>query len=254
MDFANKVVVVTGGGQGIGACIATEYGKKKATVVIAEIDEEAGLEIEAEVNAQGGHGLFVKVDIANEKSVIDMVNQLNKRYGKIDILINNAAISSSGTLFTRTIEEFEKVISVNVTGAYCCAKHCVPLMIGENCSIINMTSTRAMMSEANTEPYSASKGAVLALSHSLAASLSPKIRVNSISPGWIDTSQWKKKSERKFVALREKDHCQHLVGRVGVPEDIAKAVLYLTSEEAGFITGSQIVIDGGMTVKMIYED
>lgn len=254
MDFSNKVVVVTGGGQGIGACIATAYAKKKATVVIAEIDEEAGKEVEAEVNALGGHGYFIQVDVASEDSVKEMIGKLEKKYGKIDILVNNAAISSGDTLFTREIEAFEEVLRVNVTGSYICVKHCAPLMIGEGCSIVNIASTRALMSEANTEPYSASKGAVLALTHSLAASLAPKIRVNAVSPGWIDTSQWKKKKERKFVALREKDHMQHLTGRVGIPEDVASAVLYLTSEDAGFITGANFVIDGGMSVKMIYEE
>ncbi|MGL4799255.1 MAG: glucose 1-dehydrogenase [Cellulosilyticaceae bacterium] len=254
MDFANKVVVVTGGGQGIGACIATTYAKKKATVVIADIDEEAGREIEAEINGFGGHGYFIPVNVADETSVKEMVTLLDKKYGKIDILVNNAAISSGGTLFTREIQEFEEVLRVNVLGGYMCAKHCVPLMLGEGCSIVNMASTRAMMSEPHTEPYSASKGAVLAMTHSLAASLAPKIRVNAISPGWIDTAEWKKKKDRKFVALREVDHMQHLTGRVGTPEDIAQAVLFLTSEEAGFMTGTNMVIDGGMTVKMIYEE
>lgn len=254
MDFANKVVVVTGGGQGIGACIAIAYAKQKATVVIADIDEEAGKEVETEINNFGGHGYFISVDVADETSVKEMVALLDKKYGKIDILVNNAAISSSGTLFTREIEDFEQVLRVNVLGGYMCTKYCVPLMIGEGCSIVNMASTRAMMSEPHTEPYSASKGAVLAMTHSLAASLAPKIRVNAISPGWIDTSQWKKKKDRKFVSLREKDHMQHLTGRVGRPEDVAKAVLFLTGEDAGFITGANFVIDGGMTVKMIYEE
>lgn len=254
MDFSNKVVVVTGGGQGIGACIAMQYAKKKATVVIAEIDEEAGLEVAEEINNRGGHGYYVHVDVSNEASVKEMIDKLDKKYGKIDILVNNAAINSVGTLFTTEIKTFEEVLRVNVTGAYICAKYCAPLMIGEGCSIVNIASTRAMMSEPNTEPYSASKGALLALTHSLAASLAPKIRVNAVSPGWIDASQWKKKKERKFVALREKDHMQHLAGRVGMPEDVASAILYLTSEEAGFITGANFVIDGGMSVKMIYEE
>lgn len=254
MDFANKVVVVTGGGQGIGACIATHYAKQKATVVIADCDEEAGREIEEDITAFGGHARFINVDVTDESSIKQMVEYIDLKYGKVDILVNNAAISSIGTLFTREISDFERVMRVNVTGAYSCVKYCVPLMIHEGSSIVNIASTRALMSEPNTEPYSASKGALLALTHSLANSLAPKIRVNAISPGWIDTAQWKKKNERKFVALREEDHMQHLTGRVGVPEDIAKAVLYLTSEDASFISGSNFVIDGGMCVKMIYEE
>ena len=125
-------------------------------------------------------------------------------------------------------------------------------MKNEGSTIINISSTRALMSEAHTEPYSASKGALLSLTHSLANSLSPKIRVNAISAGWIDVSQWKRKKDRKFVHLADHDHSQHLVGRVGMPEDIAKACLFLTSEDAGFITGTNLILDGGMTVKMSY--
>lgn len=256
MNFTNKVVVVTGAGQGIGACIATAYAAAGASVVIAEIDQESGLEVEESITSQGGHGVFMQTDVADEESVQAMVAKVNKRYGKIDILINNATqhIHSGETLFSRTVEDFERVMRVNLTGAYICVKYCTPYMMSEGCSIVNIASTRALMSEPHTEPYSASKGALLSLTHSLAASLSPRIRVNAISPGWIDGSQWKRKKDRKFVALRGIDHKQHLAGRVGVPEDVAQAALYLTSKEASFITGTNFVVDGGMSVKMIYEE
>ncbi|MEG0012973.1 MAG: glucose 1-dehydrogenase [Cellulosilyticaceae bacterium] len=254
MDYLGKVVIVTGAGQGIGACIATEYAKKKATVVLAEIDEEAALEVMQQIENIGGNCRVIQTDVSSEKSVKNMIAQVAERYGKIDILVNNAAIESEGTLFTRSVESFEKVLKVNVVGPYMCAKYAVPHMMGEGCSIVNIASTRAFMSEPHTEPYSASKGAIVALTHSLASSLAHKVRVNCISPGWIDVSGWKKKKDRKFITLTEKDHSQHLVGRVGVPEDIAQAVLYLTNEQAGFITGSNLVIDGGMTVKMIYAE
>lgn len=256
MAFLGKVVVITGSGQGIGQCMALEYAKEGASVIIAEIDEEAGLETKAMIEEAHGECLFVPTDVGDEASVVHMVNQVVERYGKIDILINNAAVQSGGDndyLLARSIEVFEKVMRVNVTGAYICTKHCVSYM-PEGSSILNIVSTRAIMSEPHTEPYSASKGALLALTHSLANSLAHRIRVNAISPGWIDVSDWKKKKDRKFMALTEKDHAQHLVGRVGVPEDIAKAALYLTGENAGFITGSHLVIDGGMTVKMIYTE
>ena len=256
MDFLGKVVIVTGSGHGIGNCIAIEYAKKRASVIIAEIDEEAGEEAKAYIQELGGDCLFIPTDVGSEASVKNMVNTVVERYGKVDILINNAALSTAtehSTLFTRSVETFEKVMQVNVTGAYICAKYCAYHM-PEGSSIINMLSTRATMSEPHTEPYSASKGALAALTHSLANSLAHKVRVNAVSPGWIDVSQWKKKKERKFTLLTEKDHLQHLTGRVGVPEDIAHAVLFLTSEEAGFITGANLVIDGGMTVKMIYAE
>lgn len=256
MNFVGKVVIVTGSGQGIGNCIAAEYAKKGASVIIAEIDEEAGLETKDSIQSTGGHCHFISTDVGDEESVKNMVNSVVERYGKIDILINNAAITTQtehNTLFTRSIEEFNQVMRVNVTGAYMCAKYCAYHML-EGSSIINIISTRSFMSEPHTEPYSASKGALAALTHSLANSLAHKVRVNAISPGWIDVSQWKKKKDRKFTTLTEKDHLQHLTGRVGVPEDVAHAVLYLTSEEAAFITGVNLVIDGGMTVKMIYSE
>ena len=252
MSFLNKVVIVTGGGEGIGACIAQSYAQKGAHVIIAECDEEAGVETEAYINDGGGSAYFLKTDVSLENDVIDMVGQVVNRFGHIDILINTAAISASGTLFTRTIEEWNRVLAVNITGPYLCTKHVAPHMKNEGCNIINIGSTRAMMSEPHTEPYSASKGALLSLTHSLANTLSPTIRVNAISPGWVDVSQWKKKKNRKFVHLTDRDHSQHLVGRVGAPEDVAKTCLFISSEDAGFITGSNVILDGGMSVKMSY--
>lgn len=256
MEYFGKVVIVTGSGQGIGQCMALAYAKKKAITIIAEVDEEAGEETRNLIEAIGGECLFIKTDVKEEASVVKMVNQVVERYGKIDILINNAAIQAHGendTLFTRSIATFEETLRVNVTGAYICSKYCA-MHMPEGSSILNIVSTRAMMSEPHTEPYSASKGALLALTHSLANSLAHRVRVNAISPGWIDVSGWKKKKDRKFTVLTEEDHMQHLVGRVGIPEDVAEAALFLTGEGAGFITGSNFVIDGGMTVKMIYAE
>jgi len=254
MKFIGKVVIVTGGGQGIGSCIAGSYAKEGAHVVIADWDQEAGAETEAYIAENGGSVYFCKTDVSNEDDVKQMVQQVINRFGHIDILINNAAVDAKGTLFTRTIEEWNTVLAVNITGPYICTKYVAPHMKNEGCNIINIVSTRALMSEPHTEPYSASKGALLSLTHSLANSLSPKIRVNAISPGWIDVSQWKKKKDRKFIHLTDKNHNQHLVGRVGVPEDVAKTCLFLSSDDAGFITGANIIIDGGISVKMDYCD
>lgn len=254
MKFMNKVVIVTGGGQGIGSCIAQSYAKEGAQVIIVDIDEEAGTETQGYITENRGNAYFFKTDISNEEQVEQMVDQVVNQFGHVDILINNAGINAKGTLFTRTVEDWNNVLAVNITGPYICTKYIAPHMKAEGCSIINIASTRALMSEPHTEPYSASKGALLSLTHSLANSLSPKIRVNAISPGWIDVSQWKKKKERKFIHLTDKDHNQHLVGRVGLPEDVAKTCLFLSSEDAGFITGANLVIDGGMSVKMSYCD
>lgn len=256
MAYFGKVVVITGSGQGIGQCMALAYAKQRAIVIIAEIDAEAGEETRELIKGIGGECLLIKTDVKEEASVEKMVNEVVERYGKIDVLINNAAVQTQGendTLFTRSVAIFEETLKVNVTGAYICSKYCA-MNMPEGSSILNIVSTRAMMSEPHTEPYTASKGALLALTHGLANSLAHRVRVNAISPGWIDVSEWKKKKDRKFTALTEEDHMQHLVGRVGIPEDVAEAALFLTSEKAGFITGSNFVVDGGMTVKMIYEE
>jgi NAD(P)-dependent dehydrogenase (short-subunit alcohol dehydrogenase family) len=151
-----------------------------------------------------------------------------------------------------SLEEWNRVIGTNLTGSFLTAKFAAPHLKQSKGSIINISSTRALQSEANTEAYSASKGGVLALTHSLAVSLGPEIKVNSISPGWIDVSGVKKKSKSKQIELTEADHLQHPAGRVGKAEDIANMVLFLLNPANDFITGQNFVIDGGMTKKMIY--
>mgnify|MGYP001092154653 CR=1 FL=1 len=256
MRFEDKVVVVTGGGQGIGRVVCQTFAKEGAKVVIAEVDEEAGRECEELITSTGGKALFIKTDVADEDSVKNLFLQTVKNYSKVSILINNAGIMPEGNIFTRSIDEWNRVIAINLTGPYICSRYAAELMRdGNGGVIINISSTRALMSECDTEPYSASKGGLLALTHSLAISLGKyDIRVNSICPGWIEVSQHKKSSLRKMPDLTERDHKQHPVGRVGKAEDIASACLFLASEEASFITGANIIIDGGMTVKMIYEE
>ncbi|ADD01388.1 short-chain dehydrogenase/reductase SDR [Thermoanaerobacter italicus Ab9] len=254
MDFNDKVVIVTGGGQGIGRCIVQTFADKGAKVVIADIDDEAGIENEEYIKSKGGDSLFVHTDVSLEKDVGNLVDKTIKTYGKIDILINNAGVGARGTIYTRPMEEWDRVINVNLRGTYMCSKYVAPHMRDNGGGvIINIASTRAFMSEPHTEPYSASKGGIIALTHSLAISLGyDKIRVNSISPGWIEVSEWKKSREAKKPQLTEEDHLQHPAGRVGKPEDVANACLFLCSEEASFITGANLIVDGGMTVKMIY--
>jgi len=182
------------------------------------------------------------------------IDEVYRLFGSVDLLVNNAGIGFSGkSLEIQTLEEWRRVIDVNPTGPYLCAKHAVKYMKHRGGVIINIASTRALQSEPNTEPYSASKGGLLALTHSLAISLAPyRIRVVAVSPGWIDTSEWQiPRAEPRLTPL---GHRQHPAGRVGRPEDIAALVAFLTSDEAEWITGVNIVIDGGMTVKMIYID
>ncbi len=247
MDFTGKVVVITGAGKGIGKVIARKYAEKQAIVFIIDINSEAGEENKNYIVKNGGTAYFIKTDISVEDECKNTIDKIIKESGRIDILINNAGISNpkNGGIFGEGMEWFDRIINVNLRGTFMISKYSVPHM-PHGSGIVNISSTRAFMSEANTEAYSASKGGITALTHSMAVSLAEKgIRVNCISPGWIDVS----KGEEK---LTEMDHKQHPAGRVGMPEDIASACLYLTSDEAGFITGTNLNIDGGMTVKMIY--
>ncbi|ACS89384.1 SDR family oxidoreductase [Thermococcus sibiricus] len=256
-NLEEKVAIVTGGGQGIGAAIAQLFAQNGAKVVIAEIDEEAGREREEMLRKEGFDVTFIKTDVADEESVKNMVKKTVELYGGVDILVNNAAIMSVKSIFERTLEEWERVIRVNLTGPYICSRYAAEEMIKRGGGvIINIASTRAFMSEPDTEPYSASKGGLVALTHSLAISLAKyRIRVVCVSPGWIETSRWKKSRLRKEPNLRPIDHEQHPVGRVGDPMDIAHICAFLAdSEKAGFITGVNFVVDGGMTIKMIYAE
>lgn len=251
----SKVVAITGGGQGIGRATALLFAKAGYAVSIVDTVKEAGFEVVRMIRELGGKGMFICADIAETEAVTNWINLTIEELGRLDVLINNAAIKKDGSPLTYSIEDFDRVLSVNLRGTFLCsqaaAKHMVQRGSG---SIINIASTRALMSEANTEAYSASKGGVLALTHAMAMSLgSHGIRVNAISPGWIETCGWKY-SERATTPIHsDLDRKQHPVGRVGEPNDIAQACYYLAGDHAGFITGQNLIIDGGMTIKMIYE-
>lgn len=254
--FAHHVALVTGGGQGIGRAISFAFAKEGARVVVADMDREAGEECVDEITAAGGEGLYLYADVADESDVKRLMEKVEERYGRLHHLCNNAGIGFNAPLESLPIEAFDRVIGVNLRGPLLCTKYALPLMQqAQGASIVNIVSTRALMSEADTESYAASKGGLLSLTHALAVSLGPKnIRVNAISPGWIETSQWQKSSQRRVPQLTERDHLQHPAGRVGQPEDIARAVLFLSDPQADFITGINLVVDGGMTIKMIYEE
>lgn len=243
-------VIVTGGAQGIGKIVALELAQKGYSVSVFEIDEEAIRDFESELTTE--EIAIFNTDVADEESVARSVKLSVERFGNISGLINNAAIQIDKPVNELTIDEWNRVIGVNLTGAFLCSKHAAPFLKLSKGNIINISSTRALQSERNTEAYSASKGGVLALTHALAISLGPEIRVNSISPGWIDVSGVKKKSKTNQIELSEADHDQHPTGRVGNAGDIARMVLFLLDPENSFITGQNFVIDGGITKKMIY--
>lgn len=251
--MAGRSVFITGGGQGIGKATARLFLEKGARVTIAEIDEEAGRETAEECAGLGEIHLEV-IDVADEKAVASAMERTAERYGGLDILINNAATAANKPVTELSAAEWQRVLGVNLSGPLYCAKHAAPHLSARGGCIINIGSTRALMSEPDTEAYSATKGGILALTHSLAVSLGPRVRVNCISPGWIDVSSWKKRSIREQEPLTDEDHRQHPAGRVGRPEDVAAMALFLSSDDAGFITGQNFVVDGGMTRKMIYAE
>ncbi len=243
--------VVTGGGQGIGKAVARQLLATGYRVVIAELDSEAGRETAAELGSLG-EILFIETDVGDEPSVRHTLADAIGRFGRLDALVNNAGFGINRPIDELTLAEWNRVIGVNLTGAFLCARYAAPALRQNTGAIVNIASTRALMSEPNTEAYSASKGGLLALTHALAISLGPAVRVNCVSPGWIDVSGWKKRSQRQSAALNEADMRQHPAGRVGTPEDIATLVAYLLSADAGFVTGQNFVVDGGMSRKMIY--
>lgn len=253
--FANKVAIVTGAGQGIGKAIAQAFSHHTVHVIIAEKDEEAGREAARWIGDKGGQATFIPCDVADETSVRDMIAQAAEQQGQIDFLVNNAGVSRFKPIHELNVTEFDEILGINLRSVFLCSKYAAPhLQKNGKGAIVNIASTRALMSEPNSEAYAASKGGILGLTHSLAVSLGPDIRVNAISPGWIEVRDWKKASERQVVQHRDADQRQHPAGRVGTPEDIGRAAVFLCSGESTFITGQNIVIDGGMTVKMIYEE
>ncbi|MEH6939123.1 glucose 1-dehydrogenase [Bacillus sp. JJ664] len=245
-NFIDKVVIITGGANGIGEGIAKEFGQQGAIVCIADLDEEKGIYVQQHIEIDGGKASFFYTNVKKEDDLKNLIQNVMNTYGKIDILINNAGIAKFKPLFELSTEEFDDVIQANLRSVFIASREAAKVMTNGG-SIINMASTRAIMSEPNSESYAASKGGIVSLTHSLAASLqSNNITVNCISPGWIEFNN--------YTELKAKDHVQHWSNRVGTPTDIAKACLYLADPENNFVNGQNIIVDGGMTRKMIYEE
>lgn len=225
--FQNRVVVVTGGAKGIGKTIADEFRKSGAHVCVIDLLE---------------NDYFVG-DLADQTVLDAFADKVIADYGRVDVLVNNALPLMKG-IDECTYEQFNYALRVGVTAPFYLTKRFAPYF-APGASVINISSSRDRMSQPQTESYTAAKGGISALTHALAVSLADKVRVNSISPGWIDTD---------FTVYDGADAVQHPAGRVGNPLDIANMVLFLCSDKAGFITGENICIDGGMTRQMIYHN
>ena len=234
-----KVAIVTGAGHGIGAATARALAAQGWQVVCADIDGDGAATVAASIAAAA-----IQCDVGNELDVERLVALVRSRFGRIDAIVSNAGIGGFAPLSKTTLADWNRVLATNLTATFLLSKIAAADLQRKSGSIVVIASTRAHMSEPDTLAYSASKGGLVALTHALAITLAPQVRVNCISPGWIDTG--------RHGALKPSDHAQHPAGRVGRPEDVAAAVCYLLSDAATFVTGTELIVDGGMTRKMIY--
>lgn len=245
---ASKTVLITGGAQGIGKGMVTHFAGQGWRVVFVDCDEEAGQQTTREVPGTD----FLPGDVTDPALAERAAAHCKERLGGLDALINNAGVSWFVPIQEMKLEQFRRVLEINLIAYWVWAQAMVPLLKKNRGAIVNIASTRALQSEPHGEAYAASKGGVVALSHALAISLGPEVRVNAISPGWIEVGPWQKTEKLRKPEHSPADCQQHPVGRVGRVQDIAHLAQFLCDERSGFITGQNYVVDGGMTKKMIY--
>jgi NAD(P)-dependent dehydrogenase (short-subunit alcohol dehydrogenase family) len=244
MRHAKRVALVTGGANGIGRAIAKYLLAAGWFVGIIDL---ARKDMRRSFPRRTQRILLIEGDVCEEETSARAVAGLIKRFGRLDALVSNAGIMIRKPLRQLTLAEWHHVIDTNLTATFLFARTAERELRKSRGAIVTVASTRALMSEPNSESYAASKGGIVAFTHALAISLGPDIRVNCVSPGWIET--------KNYGALRRTDHSQHPVGRVGRPEDIAELVAFLLDpKRSGFFTGANFIVDGGMTRKMIYEE
>ncbi|GIL14658.1 MAG: short-chain dehydrogenase [Chloroflexota bacterium] len=253
MRLKDRVAIVTGAAKGIGWGIATVLAKEGAKVVVVDWDEQDGPKTAAEIRDGGGDAIFVKCDVSDEDQVKAMVQAALDQYGRIDILVNNAGIGVYKTITDATSEDWDRCLGVNLKGVFLCSKYAIPHMqkIGKG-AIVNISSVHAYANVNGTSPYAASKGGVTALTRAMAMDYSPTIRVNAIAPGWVLTpliqsifdSYPDPAAQQRLVEQRQ------VMKRIGRPEDVGYAAAFLASDEASFITGVQLFVDGGLTAQL----
>jgi NAD(P)-dependent dehydrogenase (short-subunit alcohol dehydrogenase family) len=253
MRLENKVAIVTGAGKGIGWGIAKVFSKEGAKVVVIDWDAEAGEKTAEEIRGSGGDAIFVKCDVSNEEKVKAMVQATLDKYGRIDVLVNNAGVGVYKPVLEATSEDWDHCLAVNLKGVFLCSKYAIPHMqaVGRG-AIVNISSVHSHATVNGVAPYAASKGGITALTRNMAIDYGPAIRVNAIAPGWTLTpliqsifdSYDDPAEQQRLVEQRQ------VMKRIGHPEDIGHAAAFLASDEASFITGTQLFVDGGLTAQL----
>jgi len=251
--IANKVAVVTGASLGIGAATALMLAREGAAIAILDVLDKEGEKLAGEINGSGGRAAYWHMDVSKEQDVKRVFAEIVKTYGRIDVLVNNAAISGANKpTHEITEEEWDRLMAVNVKGVFFCTKHAVPFMMKDGGSIVNLSSIYGLIGSQDAPPYHASKGAVRLMTKTDALLYAKyKIRVNSVHPGFIWTPMVENylKSTGNVQAGKKALDDLHPIGHVGEADDVAYGILYLASDESKFVTGSELVIDGGYTAK-----
>jgi len=246
LDLKGKVAIVTGAARGIGKSIAIKLGLAGANVVIADVEEEIAKSTAREISQKGSEAIPVRVDVSSLSSVEEMVKKTLDKFGRIDILVNNAGVTRDALVMRMKEEDWDLVLDVNLKGAFNCIKVVSPIMVKQRSGkIVNIASIVGIVGNAGQANYAASKGGLIALTKTCAKELaSRQINVNAVAPGFIETSM----TERLPAEVKERLSSQIPFGKIGKPEDVASAVLFLVSEEADYITGEVVKVDGGMVM------
>lgn len=250
MGFSDKVVVVTGGAKGIGRATGVSFSRVGAAVVIVDMNEGAGRSVQAEITDMGGHCIFVGADISADSAVERIRGAAVDAFGRIDVLVNNAAIAHSGTVVDDSPETWDRVIAVNLRAAYLCSHFIVPeLLKRPGASIINVGSVQSLVASPRSAAYVASKFGLLGLTKAMAVDHAPNIRVNAVLPGSIDTGMFRSgfASETDYASRLPAIEEKYLLRRIGRAEEVADTIVFLASDAASFITGAAFLVDGGLT-------